>query len=409
VALALFTVGYAAMSRHVWNAGAFYAYISVGLGRLWGVAASFVALFSYSALQVGLYGLFGAALSGFLSAQFAVDLPWWLCSAYAIAVVGALGVLRVDLNARLLAVLLTLECAAVVIYDVVALAHPAGGVIHTDALSPAELVAPSAGGVLAFCIAAFVGIESGAIYSEECRDPRRTVGRATFAALAFTGVLYAFSAWAMTVTVGPDRVVEAAAEAGPGVVFATIDEHWSPVLADLAHVVFLTSVFAAALSFHNGVARYLFALGRERLLPGALSRVGASNEAPVAGSLTQSAVGALIVAAVAAARGDPLEELFTWSSGLCAIGIVLLMTATSMAVIGYFHRRRPEGGRPEVGRWQRLVAPALATVVLAALAVKAVDDFDTLLGESATTPLRWLLPGLVGAVAAAGLIRGLRR
>src|SRR3954454_9755376 len=55
VVLALFAVGYAAMSRHVVNAGVFYAYISQGLGGAVGVAASFVALVSYNAIQIGLY------------------------------------------------------------------------------------------------------------------------------------------------------------------------------------------------------------------------------------------------------------------------------------------------------------------------------------------------------------------
>src|SRR4051812_8732688 len=58
-ALALFAVGYAAMSRFVANAGAFYAYIAHGLGATWAVAGAFVALISYNFIQISLYGLFG--------------------------------------------------------------------------------------------------------------------------------------------------------------------------------------------------------------------------------------------------------------------------------------------------------------------------------------------------------------
>jgi len=53
VVLGLFAVGYAAMSRHVVNAGVFYAYISQGLGGAWGTAASFVALVSYTRYRSG--------------------------------------------------------------------------------------------------------------------------------------------------------------------------------------------------------------------------------------------------------------------------------------------------------------------------------------------------------------------
>ena len=43
-ALALFVVGYAAMSRYVANAGAFYSYLAQGLGRESAVGGAFVAL-----------------------------------------------------------------------------------------------------------------------------------------------------------------------------------------------------------------------------------------------------------------------------------------------------------------------------------------------------------------------------
>ena len=60
--LALFAVGYVAMSRHVTNAGAFYTYVTHGLGKPVGVAAAWVALLAYSALQIGLYGIIHAAV-----------------------------------------------------------------------------------------------------------------------------------------------------------------------------------------------------------------------------------------------------------------------------------------------------------------------------------------------------------
>ncbi len=59
--LALFSVGYVAMSRHVTNAGAFYTYVTHGLGRPAGVGAAYMALLAYNLLQVGLYGIVGVA------------------------------------------------------------------------------------------------------------------------------------------------------------------------------------------------------------------------------------------------------------------------------------------------------------------------------------------------------------
>jgi amino acid transporter len=399
VALALFSVGYAAMSRHVANAGAFYSYLAHGLGPTAAVAGAFTALISYNAIQICLYGLLGATVGDLVYSTTGLLLPWWVWAAAALIVVGVLGLRRVDLNANVLAVLLLLECIAVLLYDAGAFSHPAAGYAVGAALSPSSLFVPGVGAVFAFGIAAFIGFESGAIYSEECQNPRVTVARATFVALGFTGLFYALSSWAMIVTVGPADLQRQTAEHGPGVVFAGLAAHWGDGVAMLANLLFLTSVFAALLSFHNGVARYLFALGRERVLPTALSRVGTQSGGPVAGSLTQSALAVVVVGLFALLGADPVLQLFTWLSGMAAVGVVLLMAGTSAAVVGYFHTR-PGGGT----LWQRAIAPTLATIALVALVALLIGNFDALLGTDPTSPLRWVLPTLVLLAAGVGAI-----
>ncbi|MFY1691550.1 APC family permease [Plantactinospora sp. WMMB782] len=401
--LGVFAVGYAAMSRFVSNAGAFYSCIANGLGRVAGVGGSFLALASYNAIQIGLYGLFGAVLDAFVTAKFGVDRPWWVWALAGLAVVGLLGVLQVDLNATVLAVLLGLECLAVVVFDVVAFGHPAGGSVTLAGLDPGNLFAAGLGAVFALGIASFTGFESGALYSEEVRDPRRTVARATYVAVAFTGAFYALSAWALTVLTGPENAQAATAGAGPGVVFGNLAAHAGGTVADAANLVFITSVLAALLSFHNAVARYLFALGRERVLPAFLSQTGARTGAPVGGSLTQTVLALGVVLAFVLTGRDPVLDLFTWLSGLSAVGVVLLMTLTSASVLGFFHRRREVG----VNAWQRLVAPALATVLLLAVLVVLLVNFGALLAPGDPGYLAWLLPGVALVAALLGLGWGL--
>jgi amino acid transporter len=401
--LGLFAVGYGAMSRHVWNAGAFYSYIAKGLGRAGGVAGSFVALAAYNAIQIGLYGLFGAVFGDFMATKFGVEQDWWIWSLIALAVVGVLGLLQVDLNATVLAVLLILECIAVAIFDVVSIGNPAGGSVSLAGLNPGNLFTAGFGAVLALGVASFTGFESGAIYSEEVKDPRRTVARATYIAVAFTGGFYALSAWALTVTTGPENAPTASAEAGAGVIFGTLTEHAGTVVSDIAYVLFVTSVLAALLSFHNGVSRYLFALGRERVLPEFLSRTGIRTGAPVAGSLIQSALALVVVLAFVFANRDPILDLFTWLSGVSAVGVVLLMTLTSAAVVGYFSRHLDTGA----STWQRRVAPALATVLLFAVLVVLVLNFDALLAPGNPSYLAWLLPGIAMVAGLIGLGWGL--
>jgi amino acid transporter len=402
VVLGIFAVGYAAMSRYVTNAGAFYSYIANGLGRAGGVSASFIALAAYNAIQIGLYGLFGAIFGDFMATKFSVELDWWIWALAAWIVVGVLGLLRVDLNATVLAVLLILECVAVVIFDIVALANPAGGAVTFDGLLPGNLFTAGFGAVLAFGIASFTGFESGAIYSEEVKDPRRTVARATYIAVAFTGLFYAFSAWALTVVTGPENAPAATAENGAGVVFGTLGQYAGAIVADIANVLFITSVLAALLSFHNGVARYLFALGRERVLPRFLSATSSRTAAPVAGSAVQSLLAVVVFLAFAFTGRDPVFDLFTWLSGMSAVGVVLLMTLTSAAVVGFFNSRL-SGAETA---WQRIIAPALGTVLLAAVLVVLVVNFKSLLAPDTPAYLEWLLPAVILAAAVIGLIWG---
>lgn len=400
-ALALFAVGYAAMSRHVANAGAFYSYLANGLGRGWGVAGASVALLSYNSLQIGIYGLFGATFSEFANSTVGINLPWFVWAYGAMLAVGLLGVLRVDLNASVLAFFLIFEIIVVILFNIGALTHPAGGIVSTAGFSPTQLFGPGVGAVLALGISGFIGFESGAIYSEECRNPRVTVARATFVSVAIIGIFYAISSWAMIVMVGPADIQSAAAENGPGLVFGALGEHWGPLVADIASVLFLTSNFAALLSFHNSIARYLFALGREEVLPSGLSRVGARSGGPFAGSISQSILAAIVMLAFVLAGTDPILEFFTWLSGVSALGVVLLMAGTSAAVVGYF-RSRPR----KATLWQRLVAPAAATAVLLAIVLLIIANFDSLLGTDPTSPLRWILPGLVLVFAVAGAAWG---
>nr|BFE61574.1 hypothetical protein GCM10020063_061000 [Dactylosporangium thailandense] len=295
VVLALFSVGYVAMSRQIVNAGAFYSYITAGLGRIPGVAAALTALQAYTVMQIGLAGGFGYGLHQTLLA-FGHDVPWWLLSGMACLVVAVLGLLRVDLSGTILAVLLAAELVIVLVFAAVHVAHPAGGTTTFDALSPAHL--SLAGLAVAACvtIAGYVGFESAPVYSEEARDARRAVPRATFITLTVAMVVYAIGSWAMADAAGPDQVVTLASTHFSELPFVLAEPYLGAVWLDAGHILFCTSLFAAMLSFHNTAARYTFALGRERVLPAGYERFNGAG-APVWGSLTQTllATAAIVV------------------------------------------------------------------------------------------------------------------
>ncbi|WP_067461138.1 APC family permease [Actinomadura macra] len=397
VLLTVFTGGYAAMSRSIANAGAFYAYITHGLGRVAGVGAAFVALISYNTMQVGLYGLFGFTTADLLKTKLSLDLPWWSVALAGVAVVAVLGFRRIDLNARVLGVLLAVEFLTVLVFDIAQVADAPSGV----SVAPLGWDAANSGAVgAAFCfaMASFMGFEAAALYSEECRDPRRTVSRATYIAVAVIGVFYAFTAWAMTVGTGSSQIIGRAQKDGPALVFVLAEAHIGKLFADLAQLFLVTSLFAALLSFHNAVARYFFSLGREGVLPSPLSRTHTRHGSPHVGSLTQTVVAAVVVVVFAASGKDPVLTLFNWFTNLGALGVILLLALTSAAVVVYFAREH----RGE-NAWNRLLAPAVAAVGLGTVFVVSLLNFDALLGAEKGSSLTWVLPGLIVVAAAAGV------
>ncbi|MEU8284124.1 APC family permease [Micromonospora sp. NPDC048905] len=396
--LAVFAVGYVAMSRRIVNAGAFYTYVTRGLGRPAGVAAAMVALLAYNAMQIGLYGGFGAVLAQFLQSQYGWRTTWWLCALIAWAVVAVLGLLRIDLNGKVLAVMLVAECAIAVVFDAVMVGHPATGTVTFDTLAPSHVFAAGIGAALVTAITGFVGFEGTVVFSEETKDPGRTVPRATYIAVAITGLLYGLSAWAMSVATGPDRVVGAARADGTDLIFNLVSPHLGTSVITIGRVLFITSLFAALLSFHHTVARYLFALGRERVLPAALGRTSHRTGAPKIGSIIQSVVAVVVLVGYAVANADPIVHLFFWVTVTGGLGVLALMTVTSAAVVGFFARIRHTEGP-----WRAVVAPLIATVALAAILAVTVQEFDTLLGVHPHSPLRWLIPTTYAIVALGGV------
>jgi hypothetical protein len=199
-------------------------------------------------------------------------------AAFVTVAVAILGVLRVDLNGKILAVLLSGEVAVLLILAIAGLGDPASG-FPLARLSPGGLFGHAGvGALLVTALLGFVCFEASAVFSEEAKDPRRTVRIATYTSLAVIAAVYTLASWAMSVHYGDDQVAAVAGQQGPGMLFSTADS----TMAEVATVLFMTSLFAAMLSFHNlGRGDQLLRPqpeGRERL--GAPDRAGSGHPRP---------------------------------------------------------------------------------------------------------------------------------
>lgn len=418
ILLGLFAVGYAAMSRYVADAGAFYTYVARGLGKIPAVGTAFLALIAYNAMQLGIYGLFGVATAAFASDKLGITMEWyWWCLIFG-AVIAVLGVLRVDLNAKVLAVALTLEVLIVAIFDFAILADPGPQGLTLTGFDPGVATGSALGAALIFCVASFVGFESAAIYSEEAKDPKRTVARATFIAVGLIAAFYALSSWLLANSVGPDTMVnpEALVEEGfttpdgkapdpTTVLFGAGDARLGAFWADSATLLFCTSLFAALLAFHNNVARYFFALGREGVLWRGFGRVQPASGAPWVGSVAQSLLALVVVGWFALADKDPVLQLFTWLTNLGALGVLVLMAVTSFAVVAFFNRTPVA----DLSAWRTRIAPLAAGVLLIVAVVIGVSNFNVLITSAVDAPtddMTIVLPLILFGGGVLGLIVG---
>ena len=393
--LLLVIVGLVVLGRDVPHAAGFYAFLARGISPTAGVAGASVALISYNALQIGLYGLFGA------TAASTIGGPWWLWALAGWGVVALLGVRHIELNTRVIATVLAVEITIIIMFIVAALDHAADPATTYAPLLPHSLLTDGVGGVFALSVAAFVGFECVVVYGEEVTSPR-SVRRAALGVVAFLGLFYALASWAITVVVGSSHVVDAARDPAAGLPFSVLSEYFGPVVGSTGVAMLLLSILSAMISFHNVVARYVFGLAREGVLPFRLAATGgAIGGVPIGGSITQSVTAGLVIAAFAVSGADPVAVMFTMLTTIAAVGVLALLASSSLSVILYYYHRTP-GQRPPQRQW--LIAPLLGFVFLVVILAVTVSNIGTVTGDPENQVLPWLLPGLILIAAAVGAI-----
>jgi amino acid transporter len=124
---------------------------------------------------------------------------------------------------------------------------------------------------------------------------------------------------------------------------------------------------------------------------------------PKIGSIIQTVIGVVVILTYALAGWDPLVTLFYWGGTTGGLGVLLLIGATSIAVIVFF-ARHPSGE----SRWRRVIAPVSAAIAMVIVIGLALANFATLLGVQDSSPLRWGIPGAYLIIALLGVAWGLR-
>ncbi|MGF4041910.1 APC family permease [Paenarthrobacter nitroguajacolicus] len=378
--LLMFSVGFVKMSRSVKGPGGFYSFVTAGLGKPAGLGGAFLALFGYMFIGFFAPSFFGVTLNGFvMNSLNGPDVPWYWYALGIIAVTTLLAYNRIDLSAKVLTVVMLLEVAVVVVFDIASFS--ANGM---EAVQGAVFALPSLGDAtlglaLLFAVGNFFGFEATVIYRDEVKNPDRTIPRATYIAVVGIGLFYALAAWAFIAFLGPDNV-QAAAESNTVNLFNdAVAALVGKIFADIAVVLLITSVLACMLSIQNIAARYSFALARDHALPTVLGRVHPKHKSPFVSAL---AVGVIWGAAtvVFTILGVAPDVLYPIASGSGTFAVLLLMFITSFAVLVYFLRRRSFA--PE-SIWKSIIAPLVSVIFLGVITYLAITNYPELIGGSA--------------------------
>ena len=279
IAILIAASGVIAMAARLPSAGAFYTYVTRGLGPRAGFVTGGLMFVAYALLPPAEIGLIGSYLQNTFNTEFSVNIPWWLIGLVPAGFMIFLAYEGITSSIRTAMVLFTAEVIVVLVIAVIIVAKGGAHGLTLKPLSPTASPHGFGGLVTGFVFAAlsFVGFEGASTISEEVRTPRRTVPRAILLSCLAVGVIYVFCIWAEVVGLGIDGANNLTGADTPWNDLAATFAPWMKWFIILASV---SSMFAVMVNSNNGIIRIFFAMGREGMLPKWLSEVHPVRRTP---------------------------------------------------------------------------------------------------------------------------------
>jgi amino acid transporter len=418
VALTIFSVGYIEMARRVTSAGGFYTFVSRGLGRVPGLGSGLLIAVCYIVFSAAVLGVMGYFAATTMSSLVGIDLPAWVYMAIGLVLMSMFAYFHIEFTAKVLGVLLIGEVLVLLIMAIGIFAVGGAEGFSLAPLNPVNIfnndAAISVFGTGAAGIALFaafwswVGFEMAPNYAEETRDPHKIAKTATYGSVIGLGVFYVIisyayvTGWGLT---GSATAVQSQFAGDIASAFYPLTDRyvgsWATVLME---ILIVTGSFACTMSFYNTSARYLFALGREGVLPGALARTSSRHSPAVASMTVTALVGIYCLAFVIydPSNEGALLKLGTWSPLLGMLGILAIQALVSVAIIRYFLTT----GRAYFNVWSTLIAPILGCLAMIVACVLLIVNRGDLAGAADALYIQ-LLPWVVLAVFVVGVVLAL--
>ncbi len=433
IVLTLFTIGFVSMARYITTTGAFYGFISHGLGQIWGMAAGFLATLAYVVFEGSLVGILAYFANDAINTWFGIDVNWLLIAIIFIVLVGVLGYFDISIAAKLLGFFLVCEVILLAALALSVLFHgggpdglmassvnplnafnslPEGGGLTPPVMigdPSAPIVAGAAALGLFFAFWSWIGFETTAVYGEESKNPRKIVPQATLFAVVALGLFYSFVSWMVIAGNGANAAIDKSATNSIAVftdlAAANLGGAW---VVNLYLFLIVSGSFACTLAFHNAASRYLYAIGREvPALSGNLGATHDTHKSPHVASIIQTIITIVLTIGFYLLTPDGstvLQGGYIFEYGLLALlgtlAILIVMAICSVAVIWYFWVKKVHKGNV----FTTLIAPVAGFLGMVYVIYLLLSNITFAGGGAAGSLFFTLIPAMVVITFALGLI-----
>lgn len=329
IAMVFTARSYAKMAAVLPFAGSAYTYTQKTFGAGIGFVAGWALLLDYLFLPMINYLVIGIYLNAALPM-----VPSWVFVVTAIVLVTGLNIIGIVSVARANIVIIAAQGIFILTFAVLS-AATISGAGTVDLAAPftgdgtTEGLGPVMAGAAILCLS-FLGFDAVSTLSEEAKDPKRTVPRAIVIATVTGGLIYILLSFIAQLVFPSNAFTDP--ESGSLDVMAAAGGQFLTIFFTAAYV---AGASGSALTSQASVARILYAMGRDGVLPrGFFGRLSKRFLTPVFATVTVGIISLLALAVD-----------LTFISEMVSFGALMAFSAVNLAVIKhYFIDGKRRGG-----------------------------------------------------------------
>jgi amino acid transporter len=301
---------YATMTELLPTAGSVYGFARYSLGVFPGFIAGWMILLDYLLIPAFVYVLIAVALETLLPG---VDRGFWIF--LLVAVTTGVNWFGITVTSRANFVAVALQVVILlgfVVLGVIALyaGKGNGGLTLKPLFDPQAFNAGKIFSATSICIMSFLGFDAVSTLAEEVKGgDRRVVGRAIIAVLVLSAVFFVAVTWVLGNLLPGIHIRDPAAAVYELAAWAT--GPWTALVLAWAYAIIVG--LSNALPMQVGVARVVFAMGRDRQMPSVLARIHPRYHTPYVGMLATASI-SLVVALLMKNQLDDLASIVNFGA-----------------------------------------------------------------------------------------------